>query len=151
MNVKRTVRGYAQVGLASIMIEDQVLDCACFMVCFCSLGLAARRIDMDMDINDSSLELILTCPPPACRVVRSIHPSHIRPSSTLTVSFKVSPKRCGHTKGKQVVEREEAFARIQVSPRSPSGMHLHSTLAVPHQRQHYLRAHWHPKCKSIIT
>lgn len=47
MNVYRTVQGYAQVGLAAVMIEDQV-----------------------------------------------------------------SPKRCGHTKGKLVVERDEAFERI---------------------------------------
>lgn len=47
MNVYRTVKGYAQVGLASVMIEDQV-----------------------------------------------------------------SPKRCGHTKGKLVVEQDEAFERI---------------------------------------
>jgi 2-methylisocitrate lyase-like PEP mutase family enzyme len=47
MNVYRTVKGYAQVGFASVMIEDQV-----------------------------------------------------------------SPKRCGHTKGKLVVEQDEAFERI---------------------------------------
>lgn len=47
MNVYRTVRGYAQIGFASVMIEDQV-----------------------------------------------------------------SPKRCGHTKGKLVVEQDEAFERI---------------------------------------
>jgi 2-methylisocitrate lyase-like PEP mutase family enzyme len=47
VNVKRTVRGYAQVGLAGIMIEDQV-----------------------------------------------------------------QPKRCGHTKGKAVVSRAEAEARL---------------------------------------
>ncbi len=50
MNVKRTVRGYAQMGLASVMIEDQV-----------------------------------------------------------------APKRCGHTKGKQVVNRAEAVQRIQAA------------------------------------
>lgn len=47
MNVYRTVKGYAQVGFASVMIEDQV-----------------------------------------------------------------SPKRCGHTKGKLVVEQGEAFERV---------------------------------------
>lgn len=47
MNVYRTVKGYAQVGFASVMIEDQV-----------------------------------------------------------------SPKRCGHTKGKLVVEQNEAFERV---------------------------------------
>jgi len=47
INVKRTVRGYAQAGFAAVMIEDQV-----------------------------------------------------------------APKRCGHTRGKQVVERQEAIARI---------------------------------------
>lgn len=47
MNVYRTVKGYAQVGFASVMIEDQV-----------------------------------------------------------------SPKRCGHTKGKLVVEQDEAFERV---------------------------------------
>jgi 2-methylisocitrate lyase-like PEP mutase family enzyme len=50
VNVKRTVRGYAQAGLAAIMIEDQVW-----------------------------------------------------------------PKRCGHTRGKQVVERAEAIARIRAA------------------------------------
>jgi 2-methylisocitrate lyase-like PEP mutase family enzyme len=50
LNVKRTVRGYAQAGFASIMIEDQV-----------------------------------------------------------------SPKRCGHTRGKQVVERAEAMKRIRAA------------------------------------
>jgi len=50
VNVKRTVQGYAQAGLAGIMIEDQV-----------------------------------------------------------------APKRCGHTKGKAVVPREEAIARIRAA------------------------------------
>jgi 2-methylisocitrate lyase-like PEP mutase family enzyme len=50
LNVKRTVRGYAQVGFASVMIEDQV-----------------------------------------------------------------APKRCGHTRGKQVVDRAEALARIRAA------------------------------------
>jgi 2-methylisocitrate lyase-like PEP mutase family enzyme len=50
MNVKRTVAGYAQAGMAGILIEDQV-----------------------------------------------------------------SPKRCGHTAGKAVVDREEAFARIRAA------------------------------------
>ncbi|ETO65320.1 hypothetical protein F444_17339 [Phytophthora nicotianae P1976] len=50
MNVKRTVRAYAQAGMAGIMLEDQV-----------------------------------------------------------------SPKRCGHTAGKAVVSREEAFARVRAA------------------------------------
>ncbi len=50
LNVKRTVRGYAQAGFAGVMIEDQL-----------------------------------------------------------------SPKRCGHTKGKQVVDRREAVARIRAA------------------------------------
>ena len=50
VNAKRTVRGYAQAGLAAVMIEDQVW-----------------------------------------------------------------PKRCGHTRGKQVVERAEAVARIRAA------------------------------------
>jgi 2-methylisocitrate lyase-like PEP mutase family enzyme len=50
LNVRRTVQGYAQVGFASIMIEDQV-----------------------------------------------------------------SPKRCGHTRGKQVVDRSEALTRIRAA------------------------------------
>ncbi len=50
LNVKRTVQGYANAGMACIMIEDQV-----------------------------------------------------------------APKRCGHTKGKHVVEREEAFMRIRAA------------------------------------
>src|SRR5688572_14869477 len=50
LNVKRTVRGYAQVGLAGVMIEDQV-----------------------------------------------------------------APKRCGHTRGKQVVERDEALSRVRAA------------------------------------
>ncbi len=50
LNVKRTVRGYAQAGFACVMLEDQ---------CW--------------------------------------------------------PKRCGHTQGKQVVSRSEAFARIQAA------------------------------------
>jgi len=50
VNVKRTVRGYAQAGMACIMIEDQV-----------------------------------------------------------------APKRCGHTKGKAVVSRAEALARIRAA------------------------------------
>ncbi|ALG69360.1 carboxyvinyl-carboxyphosphonate phosphorylmutase [Beggiatoa leptomitoformis] len=50
INVKRTVKGYAQAGFACVMLEDQV-----------------------------------------------------------------APKRCGHTQGKQVVGREEAFTRIQAA------------------------------------
>eukprot|EP00933_Yihiella_yeosuensis_P034654 TRINITY_DN28138_c0_g1_i1.p1 TRINITY_DN28138_c0_g1~~TRINITY_DN28138_c0_g1_i1.p1 ORF type:complete len:373 (+),score=65.71 TRINITY_DN28138_c0_g1_i1:47-1120(+) len=50
VNVKRTVRGYAQAGMAGIMIEDQV-----------------------------------------------------------------APKRCGHTKGKAVVSRAEAIARVRAA------------------------------------
>lgn len=50
LNVKRTVRGYAQAGFAAIMIEDQV-----------------------------------------------------------------SPKRCGHTRGKQVVDRAEALVRLRAA------------------------------------
>ncbi len=50
LNVKRTVRGYAQAGFACAMVEDQV-----------------------------------------------------------------APKRCGHTRGKQVVSRDEACARIQAA------------------------------------
>jgi len=50
LNVKRTVRGYAQVGFAGVMIEDQV-----------------------------------------------------------------APKRCGHTEGKQTVERDEALQRIRAA------------------------------------
>ncbi|KDO22542.1 hypothetical protein SPRG_11724 [Saprolegnia parasitica CBS 223.65] len=58
INVKRTVRGYIQAGMAGIMLEDQVM-----------------------------------------------------------------PKRCGHTKGKQVVSRDEAFMRIRaaVDARRESG------------------------------
>jgi 2-methylisocitrate lyase-like PEP mutase family enzyme len=58
MNVKRTVRGYAQAGFAGVMIEDQV-----------------------------------------------------------------APKRCGHTEGKEVVDRDEALRRIRaaVDARSESG------------------------------
>jgi 2-methylisocitrate lyase-like PEP mutase family enzyme len=50
INARRTVQGYAQAGLACVMIEDQV-----------------------------------------------------------------APKRCGHTRGKQVVPRGEAFARVQAA------------------------------------
>jgi 2-methylisocitrate lyase-like PEP mutase family enzyme len=50
LNVKRTVRGYAQVGFAGVMIEDQV-----------------------------------------------------------------APKRCGHTEGKEVVDRDEALRRIRAA------------------------------------
>ena len=50
INTRRTVHGYAQTGLACVMIEDQV-----------------------------------------------------------------APKRCGHTRGKQVVGRDEAFARVQAA------------------------------------
>jgi 2-methylisocitrate lyase-like PEP mutase family enzyme len=50
LNVKRTVRGYAQAGFACAMIEDQV-----------------------------------------------------------------APKRCGHTRGKQVVARDEALARVEAA------------------------------------
>jgi 2-methylisocitrate lyase-like PEP mutase family enzyme len=50
VNVKRTVRGYAQAGFAAVMIEDQV-----------------------------------------------------------------APKRCGHTRGKQVVDRAEALARVRAA------------------------------------
>jgi 2-methylisocitrate lyase-like PEP mutase family enzyme len=50
LNVKRTVRGYAQVGFAGVMIEDQL-----------------------------------------------------------------APKRCGHTEGKRVVERDEALQRIRAA------------------------------------
>jgi 2-methylisocitrate lyase-like PEP mutase family enzyme len=50
LNVKRTVRGYAQVGFACVMIEDQL-----------------------------------------------------------------APKRCGHTRGKQVVERSEALSRVRAA------------------------------------
>lgn len=50
LNVKRTVRGFAQAGFAAVMIEDQV-----------------------------------------------------------------APKRCGHTAGKAVVDREEAFERIRAA------------------------------------
>jgi len=50
INVKRTVRGYAQAGFAAVMIEDQV-----------------------------------------------------------------APKRCGHTRGKQVVDRQEALSRIRAA------------------------------------
>ncbi|AUX20229.1 carboxyvinyl-carboxyphosphonate phosphorylmutase [Sorangium cellulosum] len=50
MNVKRTVRGYAQAGLACVMVEDQV-----------------------------------------------------------------APKRCGHTRGKQVVGRDEALTRVRAA------------------------------------
>ncbi len=50
LNVKRTVAGYAQVGFACLMIEDQV-----------------------------------------------------------------APKRCGHTRGKQVVDRNEALTRIRAA------------------------------------
>ncbi len=58
LNVKRTVRGYAQAGFACIMLEDQVM-----------------------------------------------------------------PKRCGHTKDKMVVSRDEAFARIKaaIDARNESG------------------------------
>ena len=50
VNVKRTVRGYADAGMAAVMIEDQIW-----------------------------------------------------------------PKRCGHTRGKQVVDRQEAVARIKAA------------------------------------
>lgn len=50
MNVRRTVAGYAQVGVSAVMIEDQE-----------------------------------------------------------------SPKRCGHTKGKSVVDREEAYSRVKAA------------------------------------
>ncbi|EIJ41014.1 PEP phosphonomutase-like enzyme [Beggiatoa alba B18LD] len=50
INIKRTVKGYAQAGFACIMLEDQL-----------------------------------------------------------------APKRCGHTKGKQVVSRDEAFTRIRAA------------------------------------
>jgi 2-methylisocitrate lyase-like PEP mutase family enzyme len=50
VNVKRTVKGYAQAGLAGVMIEDQL-----------------------------------------------------------------APKRCGHTEGKQVVERDEALQRLKAA------------------------------------
>jgi 2-methylisocitrate lyase-like PEP mutase family enzyme len=50
LNIKRTVKGFAAAGFASVMIEDQV-----------------------------------------------------------------SPKRCGHTRGKAVVEREEAFTRVRAA------------------------------------
>ncbi|KZL03639.1 MULTISPECIES: isocitrate lyase/PEP mutase family protein [unclassified Pseudovibrio] len=50
LNVKRTVKGYANAGMACVMIEDQL-----------------------------------------------------------------APKRCGHTKGKHVVDREEAFMRIRAA------------------------------------
>ena len=32
-----------------------------------------------------------------------------------TFAVQVSPKRCGHTKGKQVVSREEAYQRIKAA------------------------------------
>ncbi len=35
--------------------------------------------------------------------------------SAIMIEDQVSPKRCGHTKGKLVVEREEAFERVQAA------------------------------------
>ena len=57
LNVQRTVRGYAQVGFAAVMIEDQL-----------------------------------------------------------------APKRCGHTRGKQTVERREALARIKAAVAAKSDL-----------------------------
>lgn len=31
------------------------------------------------------------------------------------IEDQVAPKRCGHTKGKSVVSREEAYARVQAA------------------------------------
>ena len=56
MNVQRTVRGYAQVGFAAVMIEDQL-----------------------------------------------------------------APKRCGHTRGKQTVDRKEALGRIKAAVAAKGG------------------------------
>jgi 2-methylisocitrate lyase-like PEP mutase family enzyme len=55
LNVQRTVRGYAQIGFAAVMIEDQV-----------------------------------------------------------------APKRCGHTRGKQTVDRKEALGRIKAAVEAKS-------------------------------
>lgn len=33
----------------------------------------------------------------------------------MLIEDQVSPKRCGHTKGKAVVSRQEAYARVQAA------------------------------------
>lgn len=33
----------------------------------------------------------------------------------IMIEDQVAPKRCGHTKGKSVVSREEAYARVQAA------------------------------------
>ena len=35
------------------------------------------------------------------------------------IEDQLAPKRCGHTRGKEVVERDEAYARIRAAVRKP--------------------------------
>ncbi len=51
----------------------------------------------------------------ALNVQRTVHGYAKAGLACVMIEDQVAPKRCGHTRGKQVVSREEAFSRVQAA------------------------------------
>ncbi|KAK2970556.1 hypothetical protein RJ640_027182 [Escallonia rubra] len=97
LNVKRTVKGYIKAGFAGMLLEDQ------------SFSLSFSRIPVETSVSRMIAEVRLdTC---------VYHVVDLE---------KVSPKACGHTRGRKVVPREEAVMKIKaaVDARKESGFDI---------------------------
>ena len=57
MNVKRTVRGFANAGLAGVLIEDQVQNPAKFLISGSARRCAANAVDCTMHSQHARLQL----------------------------------------------------------------------------------------------
>ena len=117
LSVKRTVQGFANAGFAGILIEDQVrtlLSCQCVLCSVSSIqyhGLHPENYVSSIVIFDMSGNGDRVCMPAQCQ---------------MSWTMQAAPKSCGHVRGKKVVSRGEAVARIRaaVDARDESGSNI---------------------------
>lgn len=91
--------GVPDIGLATM---TEMTDAMRSIAASCSLPVIG-----DGDTGYGSI-------PSLCRTVRAYHQCGL---ASIMIEDQISPKRCGHLEGKQVVSREEALSRVRAAVR----------------------------------
>ncbi|RVW69532.1 hypothetical protein CK203_062801 [Vitis vinifera] len=130
MNVKRTVKDFIRAGIAGIILEDQA-DIFKKILIFINSSFGhekSRRLIEGPASASSGVGMAMgrvisgTRPapngggaPPRTRPVAIPNSGENSSKSRQQMGIEVSPKACGHTRGRKVVSREEAVMRIKAA------------------------------------
>ncbi|RVW67480.1 2,3-dimethylmalate lyase [Vitis vinifera] len=107
MNVKRTVKDFIRAGFAGIILEDQA-DIFKKILIFISSSFVLNNFFIFLERDMRRSRRLIEDPASASSGENSS-------KSRQQMGIEVSPKACGHTRGRKVVSREEAVMRIKAA------------------------------------